>query len=259
MTTSTAPATAFRASWSVWSTGFPVAGLTRAWWISGKGKDQARTILKDVANSVTGDGPLVITAVASNMPEEEYSEYVETFKDLGIERVELLGLKSRRDAFDQNVVGKIERAAAMFFTDGDQLRTTSQIADSAAYRCLEQVWRLGVTIAGTSAGAAAMSETMIVGGPGDDSGAISALGMAPGLGFIGGVVIDSHFAERGRFGRLIGAVAENRRTSALVSTRTQPSWCGQIGHSASSNRPSIGDRMSIVDDEAAHWTGSHDR
>jgi cyanophycinase len=64
-------------------------------------------------------------------------------------------------------------------------------------------------VAGTSAGAAAMPETKLNSGNGDESSQISALGMAPGLGLIGGVVIDSHFAERGRFGRLIGAVTEN--------------------------------------------------
>jgi cyanophycinase len=64
-------------------------------------------------------------------------------------------------------------------------------------------------IAGTSAGAAAMPTTMIVGGPSDESGRISALAMAPGLGLLDYVVIDSHFAERGRMGRLLGAVVQH--------------------------------------------------
>src|SRR5690348_16170233 len=72
-----------------------------------------------------------------------------------------------------------------------------------------------MTIAGTSAGAAAMPETMLVGGANDESNKISTLGMAPGLGLIQGVVVDSHFAERGRFGRLLGAVTQNPKNLGL--------------------------------------------
>jgi cyanophycinase len=69
----------------------------------------------------------------------------------------------------------------------------------------------GTMVVGTSAGAAAMPETMIIGGPSDESNRLSALSMAAGLGLIQDVVIDSHFAERGRLGRLLGAVAQNPR------------------------------------------------
>jgi cyanophycinase len=67
----------------------------------------------------------------------------------------------------------------------------------------------GEQIIGTLAGAAAISETMVVGGAGDASPGASALRMAPGLGLLSGVVVDSHFAHRRRFGRLLGAVAQN--------------------------------------------------
>jgi len=73
----------------------------------------------------------------------------------------------------------------------------------------------GATIAGTSAGAAAMPETMLISGPGDESNRVSALGMAPGLGLLSEVVIDSHFAQRGRMGRLLGAVSQNPRNLGI--------------------------------------------
>jgi cyanophycinase len=73
----------------------------------------------------------------------------------------------------------------------------------------------GGFVAGTSAGAAAMPETMIIGGPGDESNRISALSMASGLGLLHDVVIDSHFAERGRLGRLLGAVVQNPRNLGI--------------------------------------------
>jgi cyanophycinase len=76
---------------------------------------------------------------------------------------------------------------------------------------MRSCYEAGFLVAGTSAGAAAMPETMIIGGAGDESNRISSLSMAPGLGLIQDVVVDSHFAERGRMGRLLGAVAQNPR------------------------------------------------
>jgi cyanophycinase len=74
---------------------------------------------------------------------------------------------------------------------------------------MQERYAAGATIAGTSAGAAAMPETMLISGTSDASHRIRSLDMAPGLGFLQDVVIDSHFAERGRLGRLLGGVARN--------------------------------------------------
>src|SRR5204862_8300641 len=64
-------------------------------------------------------------------------------------------------------------------------------------------------ICGTSAGAAAMPDTMLIGGPGNHAADVATVAMAPGMGFLAGLVVDSHFAERGRMGRLLAAVAQN--------------------------------------------------
>ena len=77
---------------------------------------------------------------------------------------------------------------------------------------IRKSYESGVTLAGTSAGTSCMSETMLVGGSGDESHKVGgALLMAPGLGLMTNVIIDQHFAERGRIGRLLGAVAQNPR------------------------------------------------
>jgi cyanophycinase len=79
-----------------------------------------------------------------------------------------------------------------------------------------RLYRQGTLIAGTSSGAAVMCETMIVSGDSDESHKLgSVLHMAPGLGLLSGVIIDMHFAERGRMGRLVGAVAQNPRMIGL--------------------------------------------
>ena len=179
-------------------------------------KEGERTILKAVAQRARGThGHLVIVTVASNLPEELGPEYRALFKDLGVQDVTVIDIRTRDEAADQKRVEQIATAKVVFFTGGDQLRITSQIGDSPLFRCIQELYHKGATIAGTSAGAAVMPETMLIAGAGDESNRISALEMAPGLAFMKGVVIDSHFAERGRMGRLLGAVAQNPRNIGL--------------------------------------------
>jgi cyanophycinase len=181
-----------------------------------KGKDAERPILEEIATRARRrKGGLVVVTVATQLPEEMAADYRAVFRDLGVRDLDIVDIRSRDDACDDAAVAKVRDASVVFFTGGDQLRITSQVGDSPVFRCLNEIYRRGATIAGTSAGAAAMSETMLVSGAGDESADISALGMAPGLGFISGVVVDSHFAERGRFGRLLGAVAQNPRNIGL--------------------------------------------
>jgi cyanophycinase len=80
---------------------------------------------------------------------------------------------------------------------------------------IREIYEAGGVIAGTSAGASAMSDTMLVRGSGDESYRIGDVDMAPGLGLLPNVIIDQHFAERGRMGRLLGAVAQNPRVLGI--------------------------------------------
>jgi cyanophycinase len=159
--------------------------------------------------------PLLIVTVASHELQRGPDEYIEIFKDLGVREIEVLDLPQRADGYAEENVKKVENAGVIFFTGGDQLRITSQMGDSLVYRCMVERYEEGCLIAGTSAGAAAMPDTMIIGGPSDESNRIATLSMASGLGLIEGVVIDSHFAERGRMGRLLGAVAQNPKNLGI--------------------------------------------
>jgi cyanophycinase len=110
----------------------------------------------------------------------------------------------------------LEGAAGVFFTGGDQLRLTTLIGDTPVFSRCYEIFTNGGVIAGTSAGASVMSETMIVAGDGEASPRIGeTLQLAPGFGFAKDMVIDQHFAERGRVGRLIGVVAQNPRILGL--------------------------------------------
>ena len=94
-------------------------------------------------------------------------------------------------------------------TGGDQLRITSIMGGTRAQQALYRAFENGAIIAGTSAGASVMSETMITSGNDDDAPKKCTLKMAPGLGLLRDVVIDQHFAQRGRIGRLLTAIAQN--------------------------------------------------
>lgn len=171
-------------------------------------KEGDREILTEVARQAKG-GRLVIVTVASELPEELVAEYRGVFGELGVKQIEALDVQVRSEGLDEARLAVLEGARVIFFTGGDQLRITSQIGGTSVFRTMRELYRKGVTIVGTSAGAAAMSETMLIAGTSDQSAQLEDLHMAPGLGFLADVVIDSHFAERGRIGRLIGVVAQN--------------------------------------------------
>jgi cyanophycinase len=172
-------------------------------------KEDEELILKEVVKPVLRGGRLTVMTVATQLPEEVGREYETLFKDLGARDVVVLDIRTREDAHDPSCVELLDKAKVIFITGGDQLRITSQIGDSPVFQRIHQLYKDGALVAGTSAGAAVMPKTMLVSGASEESSHISALGMAPGLGLIDGVVIDSHFAERGRIGRLLGAVAQN--------------------------------------------------
>jgi cyanophycinase len=175
-----------------------------------------RLILREVVrHACEGKSRLIVVPTASDVPAEYTSEYVPLFHELGVKHVEVVDARNREEAHDPGRIAVIEEADVVFFTGGNQLRLTSQIGGTPLCECLRAIHDRGATLAGTSAGAAAMSQTMLVSGPSDQSSTSDTLDMAPGLGFVDRVVVDTHFAERGRIGRLVGAVARNPRNLGL--------------------------------------------
>lgn len=169
-----------------------------------------RLILDRLARLLDG-GRLVVATVASHEPDGYFDAYKEAMGALGVTDLVELYVDERADSGDPEVLARLDGAAGVFFTGGDQLRISSQIGDTALERRIRALHQEGGVIAGTSAGASVMSETMLVKGPSSASYRIGEVHMAPGLGLIQDVIIDQHFAERGRYGRLLGAVAHNPR------------------------------------------------
>jgi cyanophycinase len=174
-------------------------------------KTDKKLILRAVAERV-GSGKLVIATVASGIQKEQYEEYERIFRGLGVRHVYKLEVETREDALSDRNVRVLDDCTAIFFTGGDQVKITSQLGCSPVCERIQEIYEKGGCIAGTSAGASVMSETMMVSGEGDETHKIGgALRLAPGLGLIRGIIVDQHFAERGRIGRLLGAVSQNPR------------------------------------------------
>jgi cyanophycinase len=176
----------------------------------GEDKTGERAILKAVAERLKG-GKLVLATVASHQPEGYFEAYRDAFADLGVDDLVELYVNERGETHDPDKISLLDEAAGVFFSGGDQLRISSQIGDTPVEQKVLDIHRRGGLIAGTSAGASVMSETMLVRGSSAESHRIGDLHMAPGLGLIRDAIIDQHFAERGRIGRLLGAVAHNPR------------------------------------------------
>jgi len=168
------------------------------------------TILKEVASHLA-TSRLVVATVASHEPEGYFDSYKHAFARLGIEDVSEVYIENRAESLDPKKLAQLDDIGGIFFSGGDQLRISSQIGDTPFETRIQRLFREGGVIAGTSAGASAMGETMLIRGPSAESHRIGDLHLAPGLGLLPDVIIDQHFAERGRIGRLLGAVALNPR------------------------------------------------
>ncbi|HKY31487.1 MAG TPA: cyanophycinase [Candidatus Polarisedimenticolia bacterium] len=174
-------------------------------------KEGDREILKAVVSRSRG-GPVVLATIASSAPDEVWEVYRDVFAELGAGPILRLEVVDRESAFRPKVAGALRDAGAIFFTGGDQVRITNHIGGTPVWDAIQDSFRRGAVIAGTSAGASAMGETMLIAGEDVQPLRIKeSLHMAPGLGLMPGAIIDQHFAERARMGRLVGAVAQNPR------------------------------------------------
>ena len=156
-----------------------------------------------------GCGVAVITA-ASGVPDEVWREYDAAFGALGAGRRVHLDIAARAAADDARIAQVLGGVGGIFLSGGDQMRLLATIGGSALERALRAAYReRGACIGGTSAGASAMSQQMLVRGQESAHPAKGTVCLAPGLGLVGGIVIDQHFSERRRFSRLLTAVAQH--------------------------------------------------
>lgn len=172
-------------------------------------KENDSQILREFVRRAGGTkANIVIMTAATELPREVGENYIRVFERLGAENVRIIDTETREDATSSTALEAIQKATGVFFTGGDQARITSILKDTEIDTAIHKRFSEGIVVAGTSAGAAVMPDKMIVEGDSQTNPRIEVVEMGPGLGFLPGVVIDQHFSQRGRLGRLISALLQ---------------------------------------------------
>jgi len=150
-----------------------------------------------------------IIAAASSIPEEMEEAYREAYKNTGFTKVDFIRIENKKEANKDEYVKRIKFCHAVFFTGGDQLRLTSTLAETNVLNEIKQKYLTDehFIVAGTSAGAMAIPETIIEGGIIREALMKDDIKIGPGFNFIDDIIVDTHFIKRGRFARLCHAVA----------------------------------------------------
>ncbi len=153
---------------------------------------------------------IVVIPTASSIPKEVGENYIEAFATLGCKNVHVLDIRSQEDAEKQASIDLVKSADCIMFSGGDQSKITKKIGGTTIHKILIDRYKNeeGFVIAGTSAGAMAMTNEMIAGGSATEAFIKGAVKMYHGLSLIPGLIIDTHFIKRGRFGRQSEAVAK---------------------------------------------------
>ena len=166
-------------------------------------------ILKNIVSLIGSKGPHVeVITTASSIPDEVAQNYKEAFEKLGCLNVGHLRIRNREDASLPEYLDRVNACNCIMFSGGNQLRLSSILGGTDFLEALKQRYEEGnLLIAGTSAGAMAMSSTMIYEGNAAIASLKGEVKITTGLGLLQNVIIDTHFDKRGRFNRLAQGVA----------------------------------------------------
>ena len=185
---------------------------TRGWIVpigGAENKENDRHILERfIRVSGAENADIVVIPTASRM-HETGPRYEKLFNELGAAQVTVMDFDTRRDCQEAGRLRRIEEATGIFFTGGNQLRLTTLLGGTPVAKLIRSRNARGVTVGGTSAGASILSEHMIAFGDEGSSVISGSVRLAPGLGLTNRFIIDQHFRQRDRLGRLITALAYN--------------------------------------------------
>ena len=155
------------------------------------------------------DATVVVVSTASSLGREAGERYRQVLGELGVGTVRPLHAMTRAQANDETFARSVSDATGIFLTGGNQLRLSSTIGGTRLADAILERFREGVVIAGTSAGASAMSSHMIAFGASGGTPKHRMAALAAGLGVLPSVIIDQHFQQRNRLGRLLSVIAQN--------------------------------------------------
>jgi cyanophycinase len=175
-------------------------------------KRRDRVILSAFVELAGGpEASIVVISTASSFGERAAERYIELFRDLGAGEAVGVCPRTREEANDPELIGAVGRATGAFLTGGNQVRLVSVIGGTRLEDALASAHDRGAVIAGTSAGASAVAAHMVAFGRSGASPKHRMIHLSAGLSLVDRVVVDQHFEQRGRWGRLLAAVALSPR------------------------------------------------
>jgi cyanophycinase len=188
-----------------------------------------RTILNRFITLAGGpEARILIISTASSLGEEATDLYAQLFRQLGAAEVLSMRPLLREEANTARAAELVRDASAVFLTGGNQLRLASVVGGTRLGRAVAEGHRRGLVVAGTSAGASAMASHMVAFGAGGATPKQRMTQMSAGLGLLPGVVIDQHFEQRNRIGRLLALVA---LSPGLLGIGIDEDTAAMVGHS----------------------------
>ncbi|MEP6562791.1 MAG: cyanophycinase, partial [Nakamurella sp.] len=168
------------------------------------------TVLREVARLAGGSsGRMVVISTASSLGDEITHAYLQLFATLGLSDVVGIRPESRAQSADAGLVAAVERATAVFMTGGNQVKLATLTVGTPLGAAILAAHRRGSLIAGTSAGASILSALMVSFGSGGATPKFRIGQVSQGLGLLDDVIVDQHFTQRNRFGRLLALIASN--------------------------------------------------
>ena len=187
-------------------------GVSRGWIVPvGGAEDKVKDpviLRRFVGVSGGAEGRIAVIPTASEQAETG-GRYEETFRQLGAATVVVLDYQKRSDAERDDLLEQLDGCTGVFFTGGNQLRISTILGGTKVAKAVRRLNAQGVAVGGTSAGAAILSEHMIAFGKTGGTPRAGMVTLAPGFGMTNRVVIDQHFRQRDRLGRLLTALAYN--------------------------------------------------
>ena len=168
------------------------------------------TVLQHFVNLSGGENAKIVVIPTASLLPDTGDIYVDVFKNMGVKHVDNLKIESRLDATsNEDYLQKLSNATGIFMTGGNQLLLSTTLGGTPIAQLIRRVNANGVHVAGTSAGAAFLSGFMIAGGKGGLMPRCNMVNLAPGLGLTNKLLIDQHFSQRDRLGRLLTALSYN--------------------------------------------------
>lgn len=164
---------------------------------------------------------ILVMTVATDDPEDAAERYEKVFERVGFKNFETLNIADRSQSFDEALLEKIRNATGLYFTGGSQLHVTALAGGTPLHFLILDKFNQGMTIGGTSAGAMMMSSSTLLSGAADVSPRLGATEVMPGMELLDRSIIDTHFSQRGRHGRLLSTVAHNPQVLGIgIDERT---------------------------------------